>query len=235
MFEAFEGMKEERKEATYKKKLSEHSGAGMAEMARDAKASKDRGSFWDHETDIKGLSGPAMLAHLIDNALEIETHKNEEGLTQFQIDYMRLSEKCANIEKTVWFTAGITFTIVIVGIMIGVDTDRAMTCERFLLLGHGKKGDSVKCYESIESSSISVIAQIIFTAEAMTKICAQGLRPMKYFDDNWNRLDFFIVLVGFVVSSFEISCNGTSLIPPYRGLCRIFRFFSFGYTHISAL
>ena len=197
MFTAFEDMKEERKQETYQRRLAENSGgATMQELASASKSSKDRGSF--HMKNPDELCGAERLAHLLDLALENEVD-DTVGLTQNEKDYLKIAKKCAKTEEAAWFTSLITFVIVVVGVMIGVDTDRAMACERYF--NREGNSDTEHCSVSPQSLAVAIIAQMIFTGEAIVKIVARGLKPLRYFDDNWNKLDFFIVVVGFVEMS----------------------------------
>jgi hypothetical protein len=156
--------------------------------------------------------------------MEIEKFE-ERHLTPNQEKYMLLADKCRVWEKTAWFNSAITITILIVGVMIGVDTDRAMTCERFVMLGHGRPSESPKCGVSVESFTVSLFAQILFTVEVAVKVCARGMQPMKYFDDGWNKLDFMIVTVGFIEMSplgFLFEAFPVVLLRMLR-LLRVFR------------
>ena len=51
------------------------------------------------------------------------------------------------------------------------------------------------------SKVVAILAQTVFTVEAAVKILACAWKPLRYFDDAWNKLDFFIVVVGFVEMS----------------------------------
>jgi len=101
------------------------------------------------------------------------------------------------------FNAVITLTIVVVGLVIGVDTDDLMACERFT--HHQAAGDGVSrpafCTPSAFSVVLGYLSQAIFTAEMCIKIAAQGAFPELYFADPWNKLDAFVVTVGFVEMS----------------------------------
>ena len=70
MFDAFENMKEEKKNETYRRKLAEHAAVGdggMAEKAAQRNASKRRGSFnWAVPKEEDLLAGPEKLAFYID-------------------------------------------------------------------------------------------------------------------------------------------------------------------------
>jgi voltage-gated sodium channel len=46
--------------------------------------------------------------------------------------------------------------------------------------------------------ALGYTAQVIFTAELCVKVLAFGKHPKKYLLDPWNKLDGFVVFVGFV-------------------------------------
>ena len=202
MFDALEKMKADTKQQRYQKKLAE-----VCTMQSDSfHESSRRKSVFDRIIGDKGrrgqeLSGKAKLKMLIDLALEAEIINLER--TKWEHDYMTIAKRCANIEKSNYFSTLITTTIVVVGIFIGIETDSAMSCKRFALLGYGEEGnpDSEHCSVSVESFIVAILSQVIFTSEAMIKIAAQGMAPAKYFDDAWNKLDFFVVCVGFIEMS----------------------------------
>ena len=53
--------------------------------------------------------------------------------------------------------------------------------------------------ESDAAKGLDVMFVLMFTAEALVKICAQGFalgHPSCYIRSHWNKLDFFVVLSG---------------------------------------
>ena len=58
---------------------------------------------------------------------------------------------------------------------------------------------SAECESRSEASiAVDIAALVIFTVEALVKILAEGMQPLRYFQDPWNVLDFFVVLVGYI-------------------------------------
>lgn len=100
------------------------------------------------------------------------------------------------IETAGWFNNIITVTIIVVGFFIGIDTDAVMACERFTV--NERAGTSPNCTDSPASVALGYISQFIFTVELCVKVLALGKFPLKYLDDPWNKLDGFVVMVGFV-------------------------------------
>ena len=124
---------------------------------------------------------------------------------------------CVKVRDHSGFIALVTFSIVMVSIMVGIDADMEKTCmrlskrvdymeavydssnpreaERFAAL----KKRSHDCESKSEFSSLVDWACLfIFTFEAVVKIVAEGTRPQKYFEDRWNLLDFFVIVVTYV-------------------------------------
>ena len=92
-----------------------------------------------------------------------------------------------------WFNLLITTTIMVVGVMIGVETDQFMSCQRLEMNSHRPHFEDTyeqRCEPSIGSLPIvvEISSQAIFTLEAVMKLLAFH---MKYFEDPWNKLDFF--------------------------------------------
>lgn len=64
--------------------------------------------------------------------------------TLFELRMKLVTEKAQEIEKADWFNNLITFTILVVGIFIGIDTDALMACERHTIQerdGHSRNCD----------------------------------------------------------------------------------------------
>ena len=103
---------------------------------------------------------------------------------------------CEDVQGLPLFNAVVTLAIFVVGIMVGVDTDALRSCERALLRGGGGGGGT--CEDSALSRGIASTAQAVFTVEMAVKVAAFGTQPWLYFADAWNKLDSFVVLVGFL-------------------------------------
>jgi voltage-gated sodium channel len=62
-----------------------------------------------------------------------------------------------------------------------------------------------KCGTFYAGEYINVISQIIFTLEIIVKMCADCDKPMRFFNDKfnggWNRLDFFVIFMGWLEMS----------------------------------
>jgi len=88
-----------------------------------------------------------VARYLINNALEAED--DEVPASLFELRFKEATDKAEAIATSANFNNLITVTIIVVGVMIGVDTDRLMACERFTL--HERDGASPNCGDSLES------------------------------------------------------------------------------------
>jgi voltage-gated sodium channel len=68
---------------------------------------------------------------------------------------------------------------VIAGICVGFETDRS--------LSPASKG--------VLSSLNQYFLKYIFLLELVIKIVAEGLKPWRFFSDNWNNFDFVVVIM----------------------------------------
>jgi len=181
MFEAYLALKDEQSAADYVNQLTFNS---MKEADGEA-------------------SGKTTLKEVIDIALgdEISAHRNSK--------YYQFVELCFKIRDSSAFTHVITATIVLVGIVIGLDTDFNIHCERIEFKVDSRDDDdrySSQDYDCkhppIYFAVVTILAQTVFTFEAAVKILSEGKKPMNYFthpeDGAWNCLDFFIVVAGFL-------------------------------------
>jgi hypothetical protein len=90
--------------------------------------------------------------------------------------YFVISMKARLFSETAIFNNTIAVIIVMAGIMVGLNTDGVMD------------SDPV----------IEAFIIWIFVFEFVVKMLGEGLDPMRYFDDSWNRFDFFIVVMSFM-------------------------------------
>lgn len=88
---------------------------------------------------------------------------------------------CKTIASSNLFKNGITVTILIAGIIVGVETYEIM----------------VNNYHEI-FEILDLIILTIFILEIIIKILQEGKQPWKYFNDGWNIFDFIIVASVFL-------------------------------------
>ncbi len=103
------------------------------------------------------------------------------------------------------FTISIVLTIVLAGILVGIDTY-----------------DSLKDLEVLQGLEIFVL--VVFAAECIIKILAEGTKPWKFFmgaEGAWNSFDFVVVI--FCMPFFSDIFGNNS--PAIRIISRLFRLF----------
>jgi voltage-gated sodium channel len=72
----------------------------------------------------------------------------------------------------------ITLTILAAGVVVGIQTE--MDASTPLL------------------DVMDILILSVFTFEVIVKVMAEGDEPLRYFNDNWNCFDFFIVFACFI-------------------------------------
>jgi voltage-gated sodium channel len=93
------------------------------------------------------------------------------------------------------FSNFIAAVIVFAGVMVGLQTD-------------GIVQENLLIEESIKWC---------FVVEALLKIVGEMLTPMRYFDDPWNKFDFFIVVMSF------LPAGGAAIIMRLLRLMRVLK------------
>mmetsp|Transcript_30215 Transcript_30215/g.67703 ORF Transcript_30215/g.67703 Transcript_30215/m.67703 type:complete len:957 (+) Transcript_30215:246-3116(+) len=218
MFQAFEDMKEEMEAQDYVQRLKELgvTGGGQENLPwSDLESAQEKGAVLS-----KGDQSRLVLKKLLDSALVDDLNEADRQAS----NYEKFEKTLRFIEQTAVFSNVIVLTIVVVGVLIGTDTDRLATCERFRARGKEENGaESQACDPDPTSVAITILAQLIFTAEAGIKITAYGWSD--YIKDSWNRLDFGIVVIGYIEmtplqSIFE---NFPVVILRLMRLLRVFR------------
>jgi hypothetical protein len=198
MFDAFESMKDEIKDERYKKKLKENDRA-IDDPTGGALGKLIRDAMADDEDD-----------------LATPTYWEQKAADWWA--------GCKRVRDTSWFSLLITGTIMVVGVMIGIETDQTLSCNRFFARENRPSSDP-RCQVTLASHVITYASQAIFTFEVIVKVGAEGRTPVRYFDDGWNCMDSFIVVTGFIMMSpaafiFE---NFPVVILRLLRLLRVFR------------
>jgi hypothetical protein len=96
--------------------------------------------------------------------------------------YKVLSTKAEWLAEYKPFVNFMTITICLAGALVGIQTE---------LVVPGEPQD----YPVIDAMDNFVLA--VFTIEIAVKIVAEGMRPLRYFRENWNKFDFVIVFACF--------------------------------------
>jgi voltage-gated sodium channel len=89
-----------------------------------------------------------------------------------------LPETCRHIVGSRWFRSLIILTIMLAGVLAGIETDAS------LLAAHGSL-----------LRTLDGLVLAIFIIEVLLKLTANGPRPWNYFRDGWNVFDFAIVVL----------------------------------------
>jgi len=97
--------------------------------------------------------------------------------------YIELSVKAQELADNTIFKNTMILAIFMAGTLVGIQTELAFP---------GKNAH----YEAVEQLDLCVL--IAFTIECTVKIVACGVKPLLFFDDSWNRFDFFIVAACYV-------------------------------------
>jgi voltage-gated sodium channel len=114
---------------------------------------------------------------------ELFDHKIEHVIdwTSIPSIYKSMTIQCQDLSEFSKFQNFITWTIVLAGVTVGLNTDRKV---------------SEKYFNEIEV--LDSFVQYIFLSELLVKVCAEGTKPYKYFYDSWNIFDFIVVVGSFI-------------------------------------
>jgi voltage-gated sodium channel len=113
-----------------------------------------------------------------------------------------MSPTCKSIVNSKSFQRLIIFTILLAGIVVGIQTFKVFASENVVIL------------DILDSVILG-----IFVIEAVIKILAEGNRPLNYFKNPWNVFDFIIVAACLLEPIIHV---GGDFLPVLR-LARILR------------
>ena len=113
-----------------------------------------------------------------------------------------MSSTCKSIVNSKIFQRLILVTILLAGVVVGVQTFKAFAREHAILL-----------------NTLDLFILGIFVIEAVIKILAEGNRPQNYFKNPWNVFDFIIVVACLLGPVIHL---GADFLPVLR-LARILR------------
>jgi voltage-gated sodium channel len=192
MFEAFNDLKDRQKEQLYRNRLEENQEIELGDGKEGGKNGSENKN--------------ATLKQKIEIALD-EANHDYIPASKFEYYLWELVRICGKIRDSSWFTSIVVVTIIVVGFMLGIDSDALKRCERrnTRIESHDDDLNQEKletCGSLFVTMVVNKIALAVFALEAGIKLIAEGNHPMRYFNDpqngSWNRLDFFIVVIGFV-------------------------------------
>ena len=136
----------------------------------------------------KGVNNININKH---KAVHLNLQKDHSGKSTFfkLSSESKLRALCITITKSKLFSLLIIITITVNCIILGLNASLDASWSSAL------KDEDL--YYTIE-----IVCQIIYTIEMIIKIIASGFLyngNNSYLCDNWNRLDFFLVIVGYLV------------------------------------
>ena len=112
--------------------------------------------------------------------------------------FILLSIRCQHLAESALFNNFVTGLILIVCLLIGVQTN----------MGSSSMGSDIGTRSDSGFRGFFKIFDFAalgaFTIEIIVKLLAEGVEPRRYFNDNWNCFDFFVVALSFSVIPFEI-------------------------------
>jgi voltage-gated sodium channel len=119
------------------------------------------------------------LAISVGGDFDNKFREKEAGMMKrkFAATYVHFALYCRTITSSIWFNNFIAVTIVSAGIIVGLQADGIMP--------------AVPIVENIITG--------IFISEATMKIIGEMTTPWRYFEDPWNRFDFFVIVINFAV------------------------------------
>jgi len=199
MFESFQEMKAEIKVEKYHERIKKNNSGAESDLTKmlraaliddpNKKVSKVLGSI-----SVRKLYCPSSLLSLC-NILYLLKVAEE---TSLRIVLERTRKWCKKQRDSTWLSTLVTATIIIVGVMIGVETDQLLSCNRYNNRDNRPPGIIERCEVTFESTFMEIASLVIFAGEALMKILAHGDEPWLYLEDPWNCLDAFVVLTSFV-------------------------------------
>ena len=189
MFQAFEDIKKEMREINYRMRLEKNAATETVEEEEEEKKKKKKKKKKVNPNSL--ATEELSLKELIDYALtaDVGEYKAE---TSFEETVLALQKRAIRIQDSALFQTTIVSMILLVSVVIGIDTDHAVSCE--LRSARTCQGPPIV-------KVVDTLSQALFTLEAAVKIMSHGMTPKNYFKDrkdgSWNSLDFFVVCVGF--------------------------------------
>eukprot|EP00935_MAST-01C_sp_MAST-1C-sp1_P000784 g784.t1 len=124
-----------------------------------------------------------------------------------------------SIVETPWFNALVALTILIAGVLVGLQTDGVLKDGEAPAVDHGEQALWTKPHVHMLGYS-EVFITTVFILEIVLKMTAEVFEPWNYFRNRWNCFDFIIVAVGLL----EVG-GGAALVMRMLRLLRVLKLF----------
>jgi voltage-gated sodium channel len=166
-----------------------------------------------HQSDDTGsapklIVGERQRVHYICKALAIAlgsdveksflTQETEQLHARCGKAYVFLAVRCRQMAHSSWFSNFIACVIVFASVLVGLQTDGVVA----------------------ENSALESAIIGVFVFEVVLKIIGEMTTPFRYFDDAWNRFDFFVVAICFLPT------GGAAVIMRVMRLLRVLKLLS---------
>ena len=107
--------------------------------------------------------------------------------------FSRFAELNKRLSNQAWFQNTVTFTILCAGCTVGMDTEG----------DYASPNPEVNGNDDIAELNVTLwyadtVINWIFTVEVLVKMLAEDYHTWTYFNDNWNKFDFFIVATSWI-------------------------------------
>ena len=110
--------------------------------------------------------------------------EHEARLSPVARAYLVVASYCHSFTSSSSFGNFMTVVILIASINVGLQTEKRIVDE------HEEAVDVLEI--------VDIIILVIFTAEVVLKVIAEGMQPFNYFNDSWNVFDFVIVVGSYI-------------------------------------
>lgn len=145
------------------------------QIAMDNKKTMDRKTL--RRLRLMELAFQGQDVRIVENENLVGHNKD----TYFVKKYRDFAYTCQDIAESDLFQQAITFVIIMAGVTVGLSTDRKIANEY---------------KEPLRVLDVAIL--YVFVAEMVLKIIGEEFRPWRYFNDNWNRFDFIVVVGSFL-------------------------------------
>ena len=109
--------------------------------------------------------------------------EHEASISALDKIYLNVAAVCRSFTSSEAFGNFMTAVILMASINVGLQTEKRIV----------KHDTAVDVLDMVD-----IVILVIFTAEVLLKLVAEGFHPLKYFNDSWNVFDFIIVVGSYI-------------------------------------